>query len=252
MNKLIKYMILNIAFIGICSLVAGCATVDTAISHRHLTTQTKMSEPVFLNPVSKREKSVYVAVENTSDKPNLHLKSLLTRDLKQKGYRIESNPRYAHYLLQANVLKIVKTNPNTAHGFLGSSYGEAISGALVGGTTGALVDNSSATGSLAGSLIGGLAGTVAHALVKDNVYVVVTDIQISQRVGKGQVIQKTASAFTQGTDSTTTQFRKTRTDWQRYRTRVVSTADKVNLTFDKAKDLLMKQLANSISGIFNS
>ena len=56
--------------IAICFvfLANGCAATRTLIEKRKLTVETKMSETIFLEPVSPEERVVYVDVKNTTDK----------------------------------------------------------------------------------------------------------------------------------------------------------------------------------------
>ena len=66
-TKVSKKRISYAITIGAVAVLTGCAATQTAIEHGHLETTTKLSETVFLNPVSDSEKTVYVAVKNTSD-----------------------------------------------------------------------------------------------------------------------------------------------------------------------------------------
>ena len=53
--------------------LSGCAASSVMISKRNLDVQTKMSETIFLDPVSPDQKVMYVEVRNTSDKDNFEL-----------------------------------------------------------------------------------------------------------------------------------------------------------------------------------
>ena len=48
--------------------LSGCAATSTAVAKRNLDVQTKMSDTIFLDPVSPDQRTVYVDVKNTSDK----------------------------------------------------------------------------------------------------------------------------------------------------------------------------------------
>jgi len=100
-------------------------------------------------------------------------------------------------------------------------------------------------------LLGAVAGTIANAAVKDVTYTMITDLQISERAPKGvSVHQETDSNMSQGTSTHVSQHMKSISKWKRYRTRIVSTANKANLEFEEAKPALEKGLSKSISGIF--
>lgn len=91
----------------------------------------------------------------------------------------------------------------------------------------------------------------ADSLVKDVNYTMITDIQISERVGKGiKVNEQFQSNLKNGRSSVTSQISSRDSQYQRYRTRVVSNADKVNLKFQDARPALEQGLVKVISGIF--
>ena len=93
--------------------------------------------------------------------------------------------------------------------------------------------------------------TVANAAVKDVTYTVITDLQISEKAAHGAKIQETdESALQQGTGSVMRQSSSFQAGWMRYQTRILSTAEKVNLDFNDALPVLEAGLANSIAGIF--
>lgn len=226
-------------------LLSGCAATQLALEHKNLETQSQMSETVFLDPVPVSQKTIYVSVHNTTDKA-MKITSRIRKTLKAKGYRVVSNPNRAHYLLQSNILKVGKMSKSAAQSIAGSPYGSAIGGAAVGAAM-----TGSGQGAVAGSVMGGLIGLAANSLVKDVNYAMVTDIQISERVKSGvRVAEDTESILNNGTATTTHQLSHRNSAFRRYRTRIVSTADKVNLKFAQAKPELEKALAQEISGIF--
>ena len=231
-------------------LLAGCAATQTMISKRNLDVQTKMSNTVFLNPVEDSQKTIYVQVKNTSDKPNFNVDHKIKSNLESRGYTVVSSLSKAHYLLQANILQVGKVDPSAAEKMFLGGYGSSIQaigagvavGALAGGNTGSL---------LAGGLFGGMVDTVANAAVKDVTYTVITDLQISEKAAKGAKIKQTdESELQQGTSSISKQTSSFQAGWMKYKTRVMSTANKVNLDFKDALPLLETGLANSIVGIF--
>lgn len=224
-------------------LLSGCAATTTAISHRNLDVQTKMSDTIFLEPVAKNQRTVYVAVKNTSDKPSFEIESQVKQAIAAKGYTVTDDPSKAHYMLQANVLKIEKMTPKQANQFLSAGYGAALGA----GTAALLTHDSSST--LAGGLLGGVMSTVADAMVKDVTFGVVTDVQLSERTTTN-ITQTSNSQLKQGSSTVTRQKMSEQTHWKKYRTRVLSTADKVNLDFKEAEPVLEKGLATSLAGLF--
>lgn len=241
--------LLVLAFV--LSELIGCSAAHTSISKRNLDVQTKMSSTVFLDPVSPEKKTIYVQVRNTSDKPGLEIEGKIKAALLEKGYEIVNNPDRAHYLLQANLLQIGNSDLRAAHNALDGGFGAAAGGAIAGGAIGGLASNGSGEGIVAGALIGGVIGTISDAMVKDVNYTAITDVQISERVGKSlSVREKTKSHLQQGTSGGKEVTSTEKTQWKRYQTRVVSTANKSNLKFEQASNELINGLARSVAGIF--
>lgn len=242
-KKLFKLFALSFA-----AVITGCAATQTALEHGSLQVSTKQSETVFLDPVPQDKKTIYVAVKNTSDE-NVNITPQLKTALNMQGYKVVNNPNSAHYLLQANVLKVGKMSVAASQSALGGGYGSAIAGAVVGTAAGSLTN--SGPGMITGGLAGGAIGLVSDSLVRAVNHTMITDVQISERVGRGiKVSERFQSHLKNGSSTTTSQVSSRDSQYQRYRTRVVSNADKVNLKFQDARPLLEQGLVKVISGIF--
>lgn len=241
-------MIARLGYAGTIVVLAGCAATQTAIEHRNLSTNTKLSKTIFLDPVSPSQKTIFIAVKNTSEE-RLDITVPLEKSLAGQGYRIVNNPAHAHYLLQANILKVGKMSNSASQQALGGGYGSTLAAAGTGAAVGALTGNGNAV--LAGGIAGGVAGLVADSLVKAVSYTVITDVQISERAGRGvKVSEHFNASLSNGTASNSFQTSSRHSEFQRYRTRIVSTADKVNLSFNEAKPALEQGLVKTLTGIF--
>lgn len=227
-------------------LLSSCSATQVALEHKDLDTQTKMSDTIFLDPVGSSQKTVHVSVHNTSDK-RVSIERALKSSLQQHGYRVVSNPNKAHYLLQANILKVGKMSRSASQSVIGGGYGSALVGTGAGVAVGALSNN--ADMALAGGLVGGALSLAADSLVKDVNFAMITDLQISERT-RGPIKQQSHSQLSNGSATKVTQYYSESTHFKRYRTRVVSNADQVNLTFAKARPALEHGLVKTISGIF--
>ncbi len=229
--------------------LSGCAATNTMISKRDLDVQTRMSATVFLDPVSPDKRVVFVQVRNTSDKPDFDLASAIKGAVVSKEYRLTENPDEAHYLLQANVLQVGKTDPSAADLALAGGYGGGLEGALVGaGISGSLGGGTETN--LGAGLLGAALGTVANAMVKDVTFTIITDLQISERAKEGvEVTETNSQMLTQGTSGGKSVQSVETTDWKRYQTRIVSTANKANLKFEEAAPELVQGIIRSVSGI---
>lgn len=201
--------------------LSGCAATQVAISKRNLDVQTKMSQSIFMDPVPDGQKTIYLQMRNTSDKPGLKIEEGVREKLVSRGYRLVKDAGQAHYLLQVNILQAGMTDPSSAMQSLSSGFG----GAVIGATVAAASGNYDTRGATMGALIGAAVGVVSDALVKDVTYSLITDVQVSER-----------GAVKDG--------------WQRYQTRILSMANKVNLEFAEAQPALIQGLVQSVSGLF--
>lgn len=227
--------------------ILGCAAVHTSVKKRNLDVQTKLSETIFLEPVAPNKRIIFIDIRNTSDK-DLNVAQGIKDRIQSRGYTITDNPDDANYMLQANILKVGKADLRSSNSALQAGFG----GALAGAALGASVSNYD-RGSVAGAgLLGAAVGVVGDALVDDVLYEMITDIQIRERPLKGEVIvQSQQTHATQGTATTIKQsVSGGDIQWKIYRTRIVSTANKVNLAFDEARPTLVNGLIKSVGGIF--
>lgn len=238
----------SIFILALTVLVISCAATETILQHSSLQTDTKLSQTVFIAPVTPSQKTIYVVIKNTSQE-QISLKKPLENALRAKGYKVTTQSNRAHYILQANVLKVGKMSVAASQLALGGGYGSAIAGAVAGTAAGGFTQSN--TGMIAGGLAGGVIGMAADSLVKDVNYSMITDIQISERVGKSiKVNEQFQSQLKNGSGSMTYQTSSRDSQYQCYRTRVISNANKVNLKFQDARASLEQGLVKVISGIF--
>ncbi|HQV88221.1 MAG TPA: complement resistance protein TraT [Nitrosomonas sp.] len=234
-------------------VLSGCAAVHTSIAKKDLDVQTKMSDSIFLDPVEPNQKTIYLNIRNTSDKTNFDITGTVARALEGRGYRITNNPKEAHYWLQVNILSVDKASPTAAEAALRSGYGGVALGAAVGTATGAAIDGWSGAGigGLAGAAAFGIADTIASAAVKDVTFMAITDVEIAERAEDGVIVREDRQQDAkQGVGGARRQSSTKVSEMNKYRTRVVSTANKVNLQYEEAAIELTNGLARSISGLF--
>lgn len=228
----------------------GCAATEVALEHKDLTVSTRMSSTVFLNVENRTEKTIFLDIKNTSDR-DLEVRPMIEARLRSDGYTITSNAQDAFYILQANILQVGVANPSALNEALGAGFGGGLAGIAAGAVIGA--NTSSPYGAVNGAAIGGLIGSagelIAGSLVKNVTYSMITDVQIMERSAQ-PVSQTVSSDLGQGTGTRVRQTAAATTDWRKYQTRIVSTANQVNLKFETALPLLQAQLAKSLAGIF--
>jgi hypothetical protein len=243
----------NLLAVAFLISLNGCSAIHTAIAKKNLDVQTKMSDTIFLNPVTPDKKIIFVDIKNTSDKSNFDIQNSINHVLITKGYKVTNNPDAAHYWLRANILSVDKANPTAAEIALNSGFGGSLTGIAVGAATGGAI------GGWAGAGLGGLAGaaafsvaeTVADAAVEDVTYMVITDLEVAERAKDGVIVrQDSQQNLKQGIGGARTQISSEITDRKQYRARIVSIANKMNLDFAEAAPELESGLAQTISGIF--
>ena len=212
----------------------SCSTMHTVISKRNLDVQTKMSDTIWLEPAAANEKTVFIQIRNTSGK-NLNIEQKITNILASKGYRIVNDPSEAKYWLQANILKVDKVNLDSDNGF-----SDAVLGAGIGGVLGAQRSGGAYT-AIGWGLAGAAIGTLADALVKD--------ILITEKTGRN-VQTTTRNSVKQGNSGSMTSTSNGSSNMEKYSTRVLSTANQVNLNFNSAIPILEDELGKVVGGIF--
>lgn len=248
--KLLSTPILKILAVGcLIAFVTGCAAVHTSIRKRNLDVQTKMSDTIFLDPVGPDKKVIYVEVRNTSDKESFDVEGELKEKITKRGYRVTDNPDEAYYRLQANVLSVAKTTPEEAAQMLAGGYGAPLVGAAAGAAAGAVVGG--AGGGVAGGILGMLGTVAVDAYVEDVMFLCVTDIQLVEKAPEGVIVRSdSAQNLAQGMAGTQNQTYSEVGKFKKYRTRVVSTANQMNLVYEDAAEPLTRGLARSLAGLF--
>lgn len=229
------------------SLISGCAATSVSLAKKDLDVQTKMSDTIFLDPVSPDKKTIYIQVRNTSDKQNFDIETSIKSAIEAKGYKVIQDPDAAHFHLLANVLSVAKASPTAAESALNNGYGgEVVAGAVAGGL---------ATESYKGAAVGGIlaagVSVVANSLVKDVTFMAVTDIQLAEKAKAGVIVrQDNRQDIKQGIGGGSRQVSSEVSDRKKFRTRIVSTANKVNLEYAEAAPQLTAGLTRSITGLF--
>ncbi|WP_353684363.1 complement resistance protein TraT [Thermodesulfovibrio sp. 3907-1M] len=247
-KPLFKVLSVLVLFVFMVSLT-GCGQMINAIEHSDMQVKLKMSDTIFLDPVVKaKNRTVYVAVNNTSDMQEVDtgmLQNLIASRLTAKGYQVVSDPSQAGYIIQANVLYMdYYRETGTREG--------AVEGALVGAGSGALIGQSRDT-SIALGLIGGLVGGVGGALLgkalKVETYAGVVDVQIQEKTDKPVVGQIVTNAQ-QGSSTTIQTKQEISSNYQIYRTKIACTAQQTNIDKNEAARAILERIANQIGGMF--
>jgi hypothetical protein len=244
--------------------LASCAAGDAALNHGDLQVQTQMSESVFLDPVAPAEKTIYVTARNTSDHPELDLRSLLQGAMQARGYTLIADPDQAHYRLRINVLQVGPIDSASRGALLSAKYGEPLLGAAAGAELGSLASNGNAGAAIGAGIVAGVGTAVLNSMYKDVTYSAVIDIQLSEKK-KGVVHEHSTTVAAQANGGVqrnlggSTATLNSRTKVQNvdqdqnhadYQIREVAVADKMNLKFEEAVGPLSQKLTSSLSNLF--
>lgn len=239
--------------VAISTSLVSCAAISTAVSKRNLDVQTKVSTAIFVDPVPRPKRTVYVDVRSTvMEFDRRALAKAVRSEFKgnDNGYSMVDDPTKAQYHMSIFVTKLEKSSPTAAEQALKQGYSDrgaaVVSGAIIGGQH---------RGTATGAVVGGLAatlGTVAtNAFVQDVMFVLVADVQIKEKAAKGVLVRKDSKVNTKISDSGgSTQTFSEVSKRKEYRTRIVTTANKVNLDIEEAQPLMFKKTAYAMSGFF--
>jgi len=259
-------------FKKLASIVAASAIIGTVFSGcatNELQTQSKMSRSVFLNPVKKSLRIVYVDVKNTSGQEMNSLLPLLEQKIQSKGYKLTDDPEMAQYVLMANILFANDKKENNAAG-----------GAVAGAATGAGIasyNNNGAGGTILAGAAAGLIGGLIAKSFEDTIYQMVVDVNVREKTkqkvltssggevgqveikdgkkagfmnsfaGKARSNEGGGSMDDKMTETSTQQYE---TNYIERRTKIFAEATKVDLQLTEALPILEQKIASQIAGIF--
>jgi len=243
-----------VALLTVTSAVTlqGCAATYTLISKRELDVQTKTSTAVFVEPVARNKRTVYLEVKSGVMEFDRRLFRQYVKEqfaqFNENGYQLVDDPDTAHFTMTAYVLNLEKASPTAAEQALGQGY---MGGAVLGGGAIGAVATRSWAGAVGGAVGAGAVEHVSGAFVKDVTYLLVCDVQIRERAAKGVIVRKDTRIHAKVSDAGTSQQSVSEvSDRKEYRTRIVTTANKANLKLEDAQDLMTKKTAYAMVGFF--
>lgn len=251
-----------VALVATVSILGGCAAAQVAVSKKELDVQTKTSTAIFVDPVSKSKRKVYLEVRSgVMEFDRRAFKNYVKEQFAQgdNGYQLVDEPDQAQYFMSTFVLNLEKASPTAAEAALHTGYSGpaamrsgAAAGALVGGLAGSRGGNRSAIGGAVGvGLLGAGATLVANSFIKDVTYMLVCDVQIKERAKKGVYGRKDTSIKARVSDQgASSQSFSEVVNKKEYRTRIVTTANKANLKLEEAQDLMFEKTAYAMAGFF--
>ena len=207
-----------------CATLSGCAASRLMIRYGALSTQTEMSESVFLELRSDLPRTVYVSETSTAGR-EITIRPRLERRLTQAGYALVESPDEATYLIQLNHLSLTELELTGDY-----ELTDALTSAFTAGATTAFVASEVLGLSDAAARLGvavGLAGFVLDASTKHIAHMLTTDVLITESVPS---------------DGTETKLRY-------HETSIASGASKVNLKVEESLPAVIDGLSSSLAGL---
>lgn len=232
--------------------LGGCAATQTMIAKKDLDVQARTSTAIFVDPVPKDRRTIYVDVKSgVMEFDRRRFKQFVVEQFtvaNDNGYRVVDDPDQAQFLMVVYVLNLEKASPTAAQVALNQGYqgGAIAAGAIVGAAA-----TQTWAGAGVGGVVGGAAELIAGAAVKDVTYMLVSDVQIQEKAPKGVLVRKDTRIDTKVSDVGAARQTSSEVSTRKeYRTRIVTTANKANLELAEAQDLMFKKTAYAMAGFF--
>ncbi len=249
----------KIALIAFAFWLSGCAATQTSLAKKDLEVQTKTSTSIFIEPVPASKRTIYLDVRSGVQEFNRNrFKQFVSQQFanNNNGYRLTDNPDAAQFIMVAYIVNLDKASPTAAQVALGQGYmsgnstaDSALAGAALGSAISSRADVTK--GALGGAVALGAVDFVAGNLVKDVTYMLVVDVQIKERLPPGVAVRKdTAIKTIVSEDGTARQMVSETSSLKEYRTRIVTTANKVNLQLEEAMEKMFEKTAFALTGFF--
>lgn len=249
-----QHLTRQLTMVLLASVLAGCAATETMLAKKDLDVQAKTSTAVFVQAVPKEKRTIFLDIKSgVMEFDRRQFKDFVKEQFtlnNDNGYVIVDDPDAAQFHMVAYVLNLEKTSPTAAEqslnkGFVGAS-------ASAGAVAGALAnDRDRYTGAASGGLIGGAAEFVTGSLVKDVFYMLVCDVQITEKARDGVMVRKDSSVNMKISDAgSSKQTVSEVSNTKEYRTRIVTTANQVNLKLQDAEKQMFQKTAYAMAGFF--
>jgi len=260
--------------------LSGCMALHTSVAKGKLDVQTRMSETVYLDPVEPEFRTIFIDIRQTATEYKLPLADDVRALLLSRGYQLVDSPQQAQYWLQVNVRTVLKERPEVVlasgeydmtpeqiHQLLypGMPLPEPETKAVVAqrrasnvavyadASYGADIDGKDIAKALVVLAAWAGAEYVGNQLVKDKYYTMLTDIQLAERIAHdsiGMVQESSMQQLRQGDSGNIELLWELATDRRKYQVKVISFANKANLSWDDAEQPLHDGLLRSLAGIF--
>ena len=235
----------------VLALLQGCAATQVAIGKKDLKVNTRTSSAIFVDPVSKDKRTVYLDVKSgVMEFDRRDFKNFVAQSFAENtdgGFVVVEDPDKAQFQMLVYVLNLEEASPTAAEAALNQGY----VGSIAAGATAGAVIGQSYSGAATGGLLGGAADVISGALVHDVTFMLVCDVKITEKAKKGVYVRKDTQISEKVSDAgSSKQSVSEVSDRKAYRTRIVTTANQANLELADAQDLMFKKTAYAMAGFF--
>lgn len=224
--------------------LAGCAEVQKQVgTYKEHKVQTKTSEAIYVDPVARDRRTVYVDVKSGVDSFNRRdFRQYVARQFEtnDNAYKIVDDPEAAQFTMVAYVLNLEETTAEKAAEFITQTVVERDRKGRVTGQRTETVEKKSWAELITGK------NTSAKKVIA-----LVCDVQIRERAADGVMVRKDSAveARISGAGSAKQTVSEV-TDRKEYRTRILTTAEGVNFDLAEVQGEMFQKTAAAMSGFF--
>ena len=239
------------------TILLGCSAAQTMMKKKELSVESRTSYSVVLEPVAPSKRIVYAKVRDLSGNS---MRKAMQKELESifisEGFTVTKDPEKANMMITASIIAASKGTAEDAAGYLNSGYTGGIEGAA---TLGALaaIGGSSGKQTMGLAAIGGIGGFLTDTLVEDVYYTFVMDVELRERPLDGDVIQNQTNNTTlkgvsgrnanMSSKDSSSVVRGENYNWVKYETRIVTTANKMNLKIEEAIPEVQHKTAETLT-----
>ncbi|MES2204016.1 MAG: complement resistance protein TraT [Pseudomonadota bacterium] len=98
---------------------------DISINAQPLKVKTRASSFIYLTPIPKEERTVYISIQNDSGTDAFDIQPWLTQSLQEKSFKVVKNLDEANLVLRANLFRVGKIRGDAAQALLDSEFGNS-------------------------------------------------------------------------------------------------------------------------------
>lgn len=236
---------------AIFTSLMGCSAMSTVMKKQDLVVDSKLSHSVILEPMMLSDRVVYAQVRDMSGNGlRKSFQKALEEELALEGIKVTKDPKAANLMLNATIIQAGKTTPEDANKALSAGVQSALAGGAIAGLAGKNFVTSAAIGLAAGAV-----GFVADSLIEDTYYSFVMDVQLRERPLEGDSISNSVDNSTNKStqvsrsQSSSTVERGKNYNWIVHDSRIVSTANQINLELEEAMPLVTTKTVLSLTNM---